>query len=55
MTPMEHYREAERLLRLSNEWRKVNIPCGEILQQAQAHATLATVSDAQYRPESRVK
>jgi len=50
MSPMEHYREAERLLSLSDEWRKGHVPCGEILQQAQAHAILATMSDAQYRP-----
>lgn len=51
MTPMEHYREAEALLRRAEggEGRIVEV-LGPLVALAQAHATLATVPDAQYRP-----
>jgi len=59
MTPIEHYRVAEALLSRAKDWSKhveiTDDSVVRVLKEAQVHATLATVPDAQYRPEARVK
>ncbi len=52
MTPTEHYREAERLMRQAVGW---NAYMGtdamiKLYTQAQVHATLATVPAHEYQP-----
>jgi len=49
----------EALLSRAKDWSKhveiTDDSVVRVLKEAQVHATLATVPDAQYRPEARVK